>query len=216
VTNARLLSVNVGRPEVGDWTGRVGRTAIRKLAVDAPVALTRAGLAGDSICDQKYHGGPDNAVYAYAREDLDRWGGVLGVDIPDGHFGENLTTHGIDVNEALIGERWRVGSALVEVAKVRTPCTVFKNFMGLNGYDDTAWIKRFTREGRPGPYLRVLEEGVVRAGDPVPVEHRPDHDVTVTMLFRAITTERDLLPRVLAVPALSETVRVKFAPRVPR
>lgn len=214
--NARILSVNVGGPETGEWTGRVGRTAIRKRAVEGPVPVRRAGLGGDTICDQKYHGGPDNAVYVYAREDLDRWAATLGADLPDGHFGENLTTRGIDVNEALVGERWRVGTALLEVAKVRTPCTVFKNFMGRTGYDDTAWVKRFTREGRPGPYLRVLEEGVVQAGDPVTVEHRPDHDVTVSMLFRAITTERDLLPRVLAVDALSETVRTKFAPRVPR
>ncbi|MCW2792554.1 MAG: hypothetical protein JWO76_1652 [Nocardioides sp.] len=209
--NASLLSVNVGRPETGDWTGRVGRTAIRKRGVDDPVTVRRDGLTGDTVCDRKYHGGPDNAVYVFAREDLDRWADVLGAEIPNGQFGENLTTRGIDVNEALVGERWRVGTALLEVAKVRTPCKVFTGFMGLTGYDASQWVKRFTRDGRPGPYLRVLEEGVVQAGDPVVVEHRPEHGVTVSMLFRAITTERDLLPRVLAVEALSDTVRTKFA-----
>ncbi len=207
-----MLSVNVGRPETGPWTGRVGRSAIRKQPVDAPVRVLRAGLAGDSVCDQKYHGGLDNAVYVYAREDLDRWGRALGRPVPDGHFGENLTTVGIDVNAALVGERWRVGTALLEVAKVRTPCRVFAGFMGLTGYDDTAWVKRFTAEGRPGPYLRVLEEGVVAMGDPVAVEHRPDHDVTVAMVFRALTTERHLLPRVLEVPELSDTVRRRSGP----
>ncbi|MGZ8738929.1 MAG: MOSC domain-containing protein [Nocardioides sp.] len=211
--NATVLSVNVGRPETGDWTGRVGRTAIRKRATDRPVTIRRAGLAGDSVCDQKYHGGPDNAVYVYAREDLDRWAEALGAEVPDGQFGENLTTRGIDVNEALVGERWRVGTALLEVAKVRTPCKVFTNFMGITGHDAGQWVKRFTVEGRPGPYLRVLEEGVVQAGDPVVVEHRPDHGVTVSLLFRAITTERGLLPQVLAVEALSETVRAKFGRR---
>lgn len=213
MTNARLLSVNVGRPEGGDWTGRMGRTAIRKRPVEAPVAVARTGLRGDSVCDTTDHAGPDHAVYAFAREDLDRWGARLGADLPDGQFGENLTTHGIDVNEALIGERWRVGTALLEVAKVRTPCRVFAGFMALSGHDEPGWVKRFTQEGRPGPLLRVLEEGVVQAGDPIVVEHRPDHDVTVTMLFRAITTERHLLPRVLAVPALSDTVRDKWAGR---
>jgi MOSC domain-containing protein YiiM len=211
--NPTLLSVNVGRAETGDWTGRVGRTAIRKRGLDGPVAVRRDGLVGDTVCDQKYHGGPDHAVYVFAREDLDRWAAALGAEIPDGQFGENFTTRGIDVNEALVGERWRVGTALLEVAKVRTPCKVFTGFMGLTGYDATQWAKRFTRDGRPGPYLRVLEEGVVQAGDPIVVEHRPEHGVTVSMLFRAITTERELLPQVLAAEGLSETVRAKFAAR---
>ena len=148
-------------------------------------------------------------IPVWLREDLDRWGRALGRPLPDGHFGENLTTGGIDVNQARVGERWRVGTALLEVAKVRPPCRVFAGFLGVTGYDDTAWVKRFTAEGRPGPYLRVLEEGVVAAGDPIIVEHRPDHEVTVAMVFRALTTERDLLPRVLAVPELSDTVRTR-------
>lgn len=214
--NARVMSVNIGKPEGGSWTGRVGRTAIRKLGTDRPVRVLRAGLAADTRSDAKYHGGPDNAVYAFAREDLDRWGRELGVVLPDGQFGENLTTHGIDVNAALIGERWRVGTALLEVAKVRTPCKVFAGFMEQTGHDATGWIKRFARDGRPGPYLRVLEEGVVQAGDPIVVEHRPDHDVSVAMLFRAITTERDLTPQVLTAEALSESVRSVLLARAPR
>jgi len=85
--------------------------------------------------------------------------------------------------------------------------------MALSGHEEAGWVKRFTQEGRPGPLLRVLEEGVVQAGDPITVEHRPDHGVTVTMVFRAVTTDRDLLPRVLAVPALSDSVREKWARR---
>ncbi|WP_122818121.1 MOSC domain-containing protein [Nocardioides pantholopis] len=214
--NARVLSVNLGRPETGEWTGRVGSSGIRKTATPDPVAVRRDGLVGDSVCDRRDHGSPDNAVYVFAREDLDRWSDELGAALPDGQFGENLTTRGIDVNEALVGERWRVGTALLEVAKVRTACRVFAGFMELSGHDPTGWIKRFTRDGRPGPYLRVLEEGVVQAGDPIVVEHRPDHDVTVAVLFRALTTERDLLPHVLSVPALSETVRSRYAARAPR
>ncbi len=213
--NARVLSVNLGRPETGDWTGRMGRSGIRKTGSSAPVAVRRTGLVGDAVCDTRDHRGPDHAVYAYAREDLDRWSAALGARLPDGQFGENLTTHGIDVNEALIGERWRVGTALLEVAKVRTPCRVFAGFMEVTGHDPAGWLKRFTLDGRPGPYLRVLEEGTVQAGDPVVVEHRPDHDVTVSVVFRAITTERELLPRVLAVAELSESVRAAYAPRLP-
>lgn len=204
---ASVVSVNIGRPESGPWTGRVGRTAIRKRPVPGPVAVRPEGLAGDSICDRRFHGGPDQAVYVYAREDLDHWRALLGRDVPDGRFGENLTTRGIDVNAAYLGDRWRVGTALLEVVRVRIPCRVFADFMGLTGYDDTAWVKRFTAEGRPGPYLRVLEPGVVRAGDPVVVEHVADHGVSVATLFRATTTDLALGRELLSVPGLPEGAR---------
>jgi MOSC domain-containing protein YiiM len=205
----QVLSVNVGRPEGGPWTGRVGRTAIRKLAQDGPVMVRRDGLVGDSVCDLKFHGGPDRAVYAFAREDLDHWQAELGRPVPDGLFGENLTTSGLDVTGALLGERWRVGSALVEVATVRTACRVFASWLALNGHDETAWIRRFTAHGRPGAYLRVLEEGMVERGDRLGVVHRPDHDVTVGAVFRMVTSERPVLPRLLGLPGLAEDLREK-------
>jgi MOSC domain-containing protein YiiM len=117
--------------------------------------------------------------------------------IANGQFGENLTTSGIDVNEALIGEQWRIGTTVVQVADVRIPCNVFKGWMGLSGYDDTGWVKRFTLEGRPGPYLQVVQPGVITTGDEIEVVHKPDHAITVTTMFRAFTTDRDLLPRLL-------------------
>jgi MOSC domain-containing protein YiiM len=189
----------------------VGRTSIRKRAVRGPVAVRTSGLAGDTRSDTKYHGGPENAVYVYAREDLDHFEGLLGQTLPDGQFGENLTTSGIDVNAALLGERWRVGTALVEVSSVRTPCVVFQNWMGLTGHDDTGWIKRFTAELRPGPYLSVVEEGVVEAGDPVTVEHRPDQGVSVIDLFRALRTDRSLRRDLLSEPALPDVARALLA-----
>lgn len=204
---AQVIAVNVGGPETGQWTGRVGRSAIRKRSVAGPVRIGRDGLEGDQQCDQKYHGGPDNAVYAFAREDLDHWAAQLGTAVPDGQFGENLTTSGIDVNEARVGERWRVGTALLEVAYARTPCRVFQNFMGVSGYDAAAWMKRFTAVGRPGPYLRVLEDGVVERGDPLVVEHRPDHDVSVRDVFRAMRVDRRLLVEIQDVAGLSGVVR---------
>ncbi|WP_205304852.1 MOSC domain-containing protein [Nocardioides sp. 616] len=213
---AQVLAVNVGRPETGPWTGRVGRTAIRKRPVHGPVMVRRTGLDGDSVCDLKFHGGPDRAVYAFAREDLDHWQTALGRPVPDGQFGENLTTSGIDLGAALLGERWRVGAALVEVATVRTACRVFANWMGLRGYDDTAWIKRFTAHGRPGAYLRVLEEGAVERGDELEVVHRPDHGVTMQLAFRAVTTERALLPELLVVDDLAEDLRRKITTRLVR
>lgn len=194
---ARVLSVNVGTPVDAEWAGDLGRTAIDKHAVNGPVAVHPLGVEGDQVADTKHHGGTYQAVYAFAREDIDAWAERLGMEIPNGQFGENLTTAGIDVNEALIGEQWRIGSTILQVADVRIPCNVFKGWMGLSGYDDTAWVKRFTTEGRPGPYLQVVQPGQITAGDPIEVVHKPSHDVSVTTMFRAFTTDRELLPRLL-------------------
>jgi MOSC domain-containing protein YiiM len=203
---ASLLSVNVGRPQAREWAG-IGRTSIEKQPVAGPVTARTLGLDGDQVSDTEHHGGVDQAVYAFAREDLDLWVEWLGQPIRDGQFGENLTTSGIDVNEAEVGERWQVGSAVLEVASVRIPCNDFKNWMGVSGYDNAAWVKRFTTEGRPGPYLRVVTEGVLQAGDDIRVVHRPGHGVTVATMFAALTTRQDLLPELLRVDGLVAEAR---------
>jgi MOSC domain-containing protein YiiM len=197
--SAQVRSVSTGRVVEAAWAGRLRRTAIDKRPSPAPVVVGDLGMVGDEQADVKYHGGPDKAVYAFAREDLDGWQRALGRRLHDGQFGENLTTVGLDVNEALVGERWRVGEALLEVCSVRIPCRVFAAWLR-----ETGWVRRFTEEGRPGPYLRVVERGAVAAGDPIAVVHRPVHDVTVTTVFRALTTRPDLLPLLLEVPGLED------------
>jgi MOSC domain-containing protein YiiM len=209
---ALLLSVNVGRPRPNPWKD-TGVTGIDKRPVAGPVAVTApgpkgtgaVGLAGDRAYDVRHHGGEDQAVYAYAREDLDHWAAELGRELPNGVFGENLTTAGLDVNGALIGERWRVGEqVLLEVSCPRIPCGTFQGWMRERG-----WIKRFSRAAMPGAYLRVIEPGEIEAGVPITVEHRPAHDVTIALVFRALTGESDLLPRLLAADALpAEAMRV--------
>jgi len=199
----RLLSVNLARPHSADYTNSpTGITGIDKRPADGPVAVAApgprgvggSGLAGDVIGDLRHHGGDHQAVYAFAREDLDGWETALGRALPNGVFGENLTTEGVDVNGALIGERWRVGPEVVlEVATTRIPCRTFAGWLGEKG-----WMKRFTQAAAPGAYLRVVEPGEIRAGDRVEIAYRPDHEVTTSFLFRALTTERELLPRVLA------------------
>ncbi|GAA4370004.1 MOSC domain-containing protein [Nocardioides caricicola] len=178
-----VASVNVGTPQQVSWT-RGRRTAIEKRPVTGPVAVRALGLDGDQVSNRKHHGGVDKAVYAFAREDLDRWGDELGSTLPDGFFGENLTTAGIDVNEAEIGERWRIGSAELEVAGIRTPCQTFSSWLRVSGLDNRGWAARFTAAGRPGPYLRVVREGELAAGDGIEVLHRPGHGLTVTAMFR--------------------------------
>lgn len=203
-----LVSVNVGAERRVDWAS-IGRTSIEKRPVAGPVQVGHLGLDGDQVSDRRHHGGIDQALYAFAREDLDWWAGELGQEIPDGQFGENLTTVGMDVNEAEIGERWQVGEVLLEVRSVRTPCHDFKAWMGRTGYDSSAWVRRFTEVARPGPYLKVLGPGVVRAGDEISVIYEPGHGVTVSTMFRALRGEPALLPRLLDVPDLVPKVRAK-------
>ncbi|WP_433610488.1 MOSC domain-containing protein [Dactylosporangium sp. CA-139114] len=214
---AYLLSVNVGTP-VRTQHSDVSHTGIDKRPVDGPVAIfvpgprgtQETGVAGDRVCDTRHHGGPDQAVYAYAREDLDTWAAQLGRDLPGGVFGENLTTSGLDVTGARIGERWLVGDTVVlEVSAPRIPCRTFAGWLGERG-----WIKTFTRRAIPGAYLRVIHPGSVRAGDEVRVVHIPPHDVTIGLAFRALTAEPELLPRLLPADALPVRTREKIHNRV--
>ena len=211
---AEVVSVNVGGPREFAWAG-LGRTSIDKQPVSRVVRVDRLGLEGDQVSDTKHHGGPDQAVYAFAREDLDWWARELGREIRSGQFGENLTTRGIDVNEAEVGERWRVGTTLLEVAMVRIPCNDFKNWQRVNGYDERAWVKRFALVGRPGPYLRVVQEGEIQVGDELAVVHQPGHGVTVSTMFRALTTDHTLLPELLRVEGLARVARRKAESFVP-
>jgi MOSC domain-containing protein YiiM len=205
---AQVISVNIGTPVEQSWAG-LGRTAIDKRPVPTLARVERLGLEGDQVGDTKHHGGVDQAVYAFAREDLDWWEGELGREIRNGQFGENLTTRGIDVNEAEVGERWQIGTALFEVAMVRIPCNDFKNWQRVNGFDDRAWVKRFAQVGRPGPYLRVVVPGELAVGDDLTVVHQPGHGVTVSTMFRALTTEHSLLPELLKVDGLAAVARRK-------
>lgn len=163
-----------------------------------------SGLVGDTIGNHKVHGGDDQAVYAYAREDLDIWESRIGRSLTNGMFGENLTTADVEVTHAVIGERWRVGAGglVLEVSAPRIPCRTFQAFLDLN-----RWVKTFTAAAMPGAYLRVLSAGTVRAGDEIAVDYRPDHDVTVELAFRARTSEPDLLPSLLVADALSDALK---------
>lgn len=222
VVMASVLSVNLSaRARTNPDTKAPKPTGIDKVSTTAAV-LVRApgpmreglgsGLVGDTIGNQKLHGGDDQAVYAYAREDLDEWQTLLARPLADGMFGENFTTSGIDVTDARIGDRWRVGTdgLLLEVSAPRTPCRTFAKFLDIDG-----WIKTFTNAGKPGAYLRVISPGTVRAGDTVEIEDRPDHDVTIGLVFRAKMLEPALLPRLLAADALSEELKEYVSKRLP-
>lgn len=195
-----LLSVNVGQPRSFTHQGRKVASAICKVSVEGPVAARGVNLEGDDQADREVHGGPDKAVYAYASEDLRWWCEVLGRELSPGAFGENLTTEGVDVTGALIGERWEVGTVVLEVSEPRAPCYKLAAKM-----EDPTFARRFTRAGRPGAYLRIVGEGVLSAGDAVSVASRPQHGVSVGEVFRIFASGGAGAERLLSVPELSES-----------
>ena len=183
---AKVLSVNVTAiVHEGAWTGSEGRTGIDKRPTESAVRFENDGVAGDVVVDRKHHGGYDKAVYAYSREDSDWWEKEIGRPISNGAFGENLTTQGIDVNQAVIGERWQVGSVILEVSEPRIPCRVFAGF-----WDRPTLIKDFTAALKSGAYLRIIKEGEISANDEIKVITRPEHGVTITDVFAAKSGER--------------------------
>jgi MOSC domain-containing protein YiiM len=213
-TTGRLEAVCVSGSELLPLPDRrPNRSGIDKRPVDGRVAVHPLGLEGDVQVNRKHHGGEGQAVYAYAQEDADWWAAELDRALPPGRFGENLRTSGLDLTGALLGEQWRVGTALLELTDPRIPCANFERFWGV-----PQLVKRFTAHGASGAYLRVLETGEVGAGDGIEVVHRPGHGITLGLAFRAYTTEQHRLPELL--PALQylperdrDTIAAKIAKR---
>ncbi|MCZ7415710.1 MULTISPECIES: MOSC domain-containing protein [unclassified Streptomyces] len=186
----RIVSINTG-PCVSSDFARRGNTAINKLPVEGNIRVTKLGLAGDEQAAD-FHGGELQAVYAYAREDLDWWSEQLRTPLRNGIFGENIDLAGFDASGAVLAEKWRVGEALLQVTAPRMACGTFGGWMKQEG-----WAKRFNKARRPGVYLRVLEEGVIAPGDPVERVWRPARRITVAEAVGAILDEQDVLRRII-------------------
>jgi MOSC domain-containing protein YiiM len=212
-TPARLLSVNVGRPKPVDTGRRLVETAIWKAPVEGRVRVQGVNLDGDEQADLSVHGGPDKAVYAYAIEETRRWEEELGRELGAGAFGENLTTAGVDVSGALLGERWRIGTTLLEVVQPRLPCFKLGLRMG-----DPLFVRRFAKTSRPGAYLRIVEEGELGAGDAIEVcrDSGQDHGVSVRLVSDAILNDPSLAERALAAPQLIPSLRQAIAADIGR
>ena len=204
---ARLDAVCVSGTDLPAVPGRKPvRTGIDKKPVTGRVAVHPLGLEGDVQVNRKYHGGEGQAVYAYAQEDADFWIAELGRELPPGRFGENLRTSGLDLTGALLGEQWRIGTALFEVTAPRIPCANFARF-----WEEPQLVKRFTAHGATGAYLRVLATGEIGAGDAIEVVHRPDHAVTTGRTFRILTTQKSRVAEL--APALHH-LPVKDQPKL--
>jgi MOSC domain-containing protein YiiM len=206
-----LVAVSVGTPRAIETAGgRVVRTAIFKAPAAGRVAVTGVNLAGDDQADRSVHGGPDKAVYAYASEDTAWWTAEGRPGLGPGAFGENLTTAGVDVSGAVVGERWTVGTTELEVCQPRLPCFKLGLRMG-----DPSFVKAFGRAGRPGAYLRIVREGDVGAGDAVEVVHRPEHGVTVALVAHVFLHDRGRLAELAPATELPAGWRAFIAERAP-
>jgi MOSC domain-containing protein YiiM len=205
---SQVISLNVMHAIIPDVGGEVGVTAIDKRPVSDSREVTTAGVAGDKRADIPNHGMPEQAVYAYAIEDYQWWEAELGVSISAGKFGENLTTAGIDVTNAVIGQTWRIGTTLLQVTGPRIPCGTFARWMDID-----KWVKRFMAEGMPGTYFQVLEPGTITAGDEIEIVATPEHGVTVCDVYQLVAGDRDAdrLARVIACPELPEEMRTQVS-----
>ncbi|MCH9701622.1 MAG: MOSC domain-containing protein [Actinomycetia bacterium] len=215
---ASVLTVNAAQAPVdlGELRSSIDkRPSNEPLSVRAPGPREGglgSGVVGDSVGDPRHHGGDDQAVYAYAREDLDNWQSQLGRELANGSFGENITTSGVAVTDCVVGERWSIGSdgLILEVTSPRTPCKTFSTWLNIPG-----WIKAFTAAALPGAYFRVIAPGTLNAGDRIEVIERPDHSVTIGTVFRALMLEPALLPTLTAADALPEKIKQQVARRTP-
>ena len=214
------MSINVGtavtRPYASGPTTAIAKV---RLPEDALVEVRDpgpkrgglgSGVVGDEIGDPKHHGGSQQAVYAYAREDQQWWEGELGRPLAPGAFGENLTTVGVDTTHALIGEVWRLDDVVLRVEVPRIPCATFAGHMGV-----PQWVKRFSAEGRTGAYLSVVRPGTFRTGVSIEIE-RPEHDIDLLLSFRAAMGDLDAARRVLDAGVLHPDEHAWLADKVAR
>lgn len=195
-------SVNVGVPRTLDLRGEQVTTSIWKSPVAGRVRVEGVNIVGDDQADRTVHGGVDKAVYAYGVEDYDWWAQELAHEMEPGTFGENLTVRGLPVSGAVVGERWHIGSVLLEVSQPRQPC--YKLGIRMN---DARFPRRFTVAGRPGAYLRIVEEGELAAGDSIEVVHRPEHGLTVGEVAYIFVKARHQARRLLDAPELPPSWR---------
>src|SRR5262245_58609870 len=205
----RVLSVNVGRLQPIPYRGKQVMTGIFKEPVVGRIAARGVKLEGDEQANPDVHGGFDKAVYAYASEDYDWWEGELSRALDPGTFGENLTTAGLDLNHAVVGELWRVGTTALEVSEPRFPCFKLGARMGTQRF-----VKQFANARRTGTYLRIVEEGELGPGDAIEMTSRPDPGVTIGLFADAYLGDRDRLADVLEADRLSAEWRLEIEERL--
>ena len=195
---SRVVSVNVGEQRTVEFRGHFVSTGIYKLPVTGPVRIEGVNVVGDDQADRRAHGGVNKAVYAYAAEDYEWWSAQLGRTLAPGTFGDNLTTQGVDVGGAVVGQHWRIGNTVLEVSEPRVPC--YK--LGIR-MEDSRFPAVFSAADRPGSYLRIVEEGSLTVGDHIEIGTPPGHGLTVADIARIYDRDHDEADRLLKAAQLS-------------
>ena len=199
----RVLSTNVAAPRPdpagADRVSGIDKKPCAGISVFTPGPNygDGSGVRGDVVGDSKHHGGAQKAVYAMAREELDFWESELGKPLPDGAFGDNLTTVGVDWASVIINQQVFVGSAVLEVSVARQPCRTFGAWLEQKG-----WMKTFTQRAQPGCYFRVVRPGEISPGDAISFGPAPGHGVTMGEAFRAKMGDKELARKVVGASCL--------------
>ena len=208
----KVVSVNVGMPRDAMWKGLPVWTSIFKESMNGPVMINKLNLTGDSQADLSVHCGPDKAVYGYPSKHYEYWREqVAGAKLSCGAFGENLTTEGLSESTLCIGDRLKIGSAVLVVTQPRMPC--YKLNLRF-GRDDM--IERFLVSERTGFYLSVLQTGDVSAGSKIEILQRDPNRVSVTdvvRLYLGYTRDIELLRRAVTVTSLPHNWRTQLLAR---
>ncbi|MEO1248133.1 MAG: MOSC domain-containing protein [Pseudomonadota bacterium] len=216
----RIHSVNTAAPAWLEHGGRRYRSGIGKRPVEGAVQIgfvqsgfvhsKGSGVAGDAVCNEKYHGGPDQAVYAYSQDDYDWWADETGRAFPPGSFGENLTIEGMPTDLA-VGDRLLTGVLVLEVTAPRIPCATLEAALRTQGF-----AQQFREAERPGAYLRVLNAGAVRRGDSATLLSGAENAPGIVELFRfnyAPANDAERIRRYLDAP-LAARLRGKLEARL--
>ena len=175
----KLISINIGKERTQQRKDYVETTGIYKMPMDGPVEIKSLGIEGDAICDKKNHGGPDQALYIYGSADYAWWSQEIGKELAPGTFGDNLTISNLESGIFNVGDYIHIGEVILQVTAPRIPCGTFARRMG-----DPQWVKKFRAAERPGLYVRVTKEGVIKAGDPVTVEKYTGKTISIVQMYR--------------------------------
>jgi MOSC domain-containing protein YiiM len=175
----KLISINIGKERIQQRKDYVETTGIYKLPVNGPVEIKSLGIEGDAICDTKNHGGADQALYIYGGTDYAWWSKEIGQKLAPGTFGENLTVSELESAQFNVGDYLHIGEITLQVTAPRIPCGTFATRM-----DDPHWVKKFRTAERPGLYVRIIKQGVVKAGDEVKIEKYTGETISIVEMYR--------------------------------
>ena len=206
----KIIATNIAKPTTIVWNGKTQTTGIYKYPTKEGIYLEKEDVKGDEVSDRKHHGGIFKACYLFSEDHYAYWQNLYpNLDFNYGIFGENLTVKGLDETKISVGDIYKIGTALVQVTQPREPC--FK--LGIR-FGTQAILKQFIKHARPGTYVRVLEEGLIKPGDKMILVQAATNSLTTTQLFSllfAIQKDQSQLALIVNNDAIPLKKRQKLA-----